>query len=104
MIIVRVLPPSFDEEYAKHIGERLFCDEWKLLSARNARGVIVPVEEDDEVPNCSGKPEVEIVFQPLGFRDRRRILLCREHAGYVERQIREAIALVDASDIFGSIE
>ncbi|HSV08548.1 MAG TPA: hypothetical protein VLI07_18675 [Candidatus Binatus sp.] len=93
MITVRVLPRSFDAEHVKHAGENIFCDQWAGS-----------LDEDD----CSGVPEVEIVNRfhrrSGDVWEKWTLRLCREHAGYLARQLQDAITLADGGDIMRARE
>jgi hypothetical protein len=93
-LTVRALPRSFDEEYRRQIGENRFCDEWDLEA-----------EQKYGLETCAGLPEVELTIVRTVVRNHRsederiNVHLCREHAGYIATQLREAIELVDGADI-----
>jgi len=89
-ITVRALPrQSWDEEVAKRIGENVFCDRWD------------PLAEKHGVPTCSGWCEVEVAVRSSDFVGKTSITmrLCREHAGYIARQLLEVIEMADAADV-----
>jgi hypothetical protein len=95
-ITVRALPRSFDAEYRRVVGENLFCGLWdSRLAGTNL---------DDAT--CSGAAEVELVVAHTAWRETRHVdeafvvLLCREHAGYIGKQLTEAVELADGADLF----
>jgi hypothetical protein len=88
-LTVRALPPSFDAEYVRRVGENIFCDEWDASLFMRTRSK----------ETCSGNAEVEIACHNIRHETKWRLLLCREHAGYLATQLAEAIELADGGDI-----
>lgn len=86
---VRAIPRGFDADRVRLFGEGIFCDLWEPELERR------PCPAEIEITTFHHTWDRKQVFTRRPYTT----ILCREHAGQLIEQLREAVLLTDGRDL-----